>query len=486
VRQALVLVLLILVACLAAPRQWAALPGGNGRIAFTRDFAIFTIAPDGRGEPRVVGTTRTPASWPAWSPDGGSRLVFLRIASPSGLFIANADGHRLRRLIRSPVTDLEPAWSPDGTRIAFARSGRASDIFVVNVDGTGLRRLTNKKVQFFGPSWSSDGHTLAFWRAAGLGSSIYTIRADGTGLRRIASGAAPDWSPDGSRIVFARFVPGENADIWVMQADGTGARDLTAGARKQGGDAATDNLPTWSPDGTRIVFESDRASGDNPRPDLYVMNSDGSAVTRLTTTPLKNSCCLSPAWQPLCTITGTPGDDHLAGASGSLICGRGGSDTISAGDSDGHIFAGPGSDAVSGGVGNDVLAGDSGADRLDGGLGNDLLAGGAGNDRLHGDVGGDDLRGGSGGDELFGDEGNDQLFGDGGRDVLRGGSGNDLLTGGLGRDDLYGGPGNDTLFARDGVREEVVGGAGFDVARIDRGLDHVRGIERLLLSPRTP
>ena len=74
----------------------------------------------------------------------------------------------------------------------------------------------------------------------------------------------------------------------------------------------------------------------------------------------------------------------------------------------------------------------------------------------------------------------DFLVGLGGDDVLRGGKGRDTVTGGPGRDVLEGGDGADTIIARDGRRDVVSGGDGKDSARVDRGLDRVSGVERLL------
>lgn len=81
-------------------------------------------------------------------------------------------------------------------------------------------------------------------------------------------------------------------------------------------------------------------------------------------------------------------------------------------------------------------------------------------------------------DVLLGRAGNDTLYGRGGNDVLRGGTGNDRLYGGPGRDVLAGEVGNDRLYARDGVRETVNGGPGFDEAWLDR-LDVARNVERV-------
>jgi Ca2+-binding RTX toxin-like protein len=90
----------------------------------------------------------------------------------------------------------------------------------------------------------------------------------------------------------------------------------------------------------------------------------------------------------------------------------------------------------------------------------------------------DTLYGTNGPDVLLGRGGNDTLYGRGGNDVLEGGTGNDVLYGGLGRDIERGGPGNDRIYARDGRRDVVDGGPGFDEAWVDR-LDVVRNVERV-------
>ena len=96
-------------------------------------------------------------------------------------------------------------------------------------------------------------------------------------------------------------------------------------------------------------------------------------------------------------------------------------------------------------------------------------------------VGGDQndvLYGTNGPDVLLGRGGNDALFGKRGNDVLEGGTGNDVVYGGPGRDSLVGGPGNDRFHTRDGMRDVVNGGPGFDTAWVDR-LDVVRNVERI-------
>jgi len=79
-------------------------------------------------------------------------------------------------------------------------------------------------------------------------------------------------------------------------------------------------------------------------------------------------------------------------------------------------------------------------------------------------------------DVLIGRAGNDTVYALPGNDVVRGGVGNDRLYGGKGHDVLLGGPGNDRLYARDGTRDVVNGGTGFDEAWVDR-LDVVKNVE---------
>ena len=124
--------------------------------------------------------------------------------------------------------------------------------------------------------------------------------------------------------------------------------------------------------------------------------------------------------------------------------------------------------------GNDVinlLSSPVGADVFAGG-GHDQIMGSFTNDNLNGDLAivqgfdGEEL-----GAQLFGTPGNDIIDGNAGNDILRGGPADDRLSGGFGVDVMLGEAGNDTIFARDGVLNEIVdGGAGFDTAQVDEDL----------------
>ncbi|MCD4753275.1 MAG: DPP IV N-terminal domain-containing protein, partial [Anaerolineaceae bacterium] len=107
--------------------------------------------------------------------------------------------------------------------------------------------------------------------------------------------AHPDWSPDDLKIVFgsfrdARENPSGTADIYVMNSDGSALTQLTNSSWE-------DNDPEWSPDGTRIVFKSTRNTQQSGREEIFIMDSDGSDPHRLTTTNGWQSDH-DPSWSP--------------------------------------------------------------------------------------------------------------------------------------------------------------------------------------------
>lgn len=117
---------------------------------------------------------------------------------------------------------------------------------------------------------------------------IYTINADGSEQSRLTNTAAADsdpaWSPDGTKIVFSSNRHGGNMSIYLMNADGSDQKRITTNF---------DTTPSWSPDGKKIVFSSYRDG--QPNSEIYVMNADGSDQTRITNNSVID---YDPTWSP--------------------------------------------------------------------------------------------------------------------------------------------------------------------------------------------
>lgn len=203
------------------------------------------------------------------------------------IYMMNADGSGLTRLTNNHLWDNEPTVSPDGKRIAFIESPAApnhAQIYAMNIDGSDVIRLTDNQATDDLPIFSPDGTQIVFFSDRDGNSEIYVMNADGSDQTRLTDNRAldqyPSWSPDGTKIVFNSARDGYegiseirsmNGEIYIMNADGSDQTRLTQ-------DGGHDGRPMWSPDGTKILFETDR----NGHGELYVMNADGSEQTNLT------------------------------------------------------------------------------------------------------------------------------------------------------------------------------------------------------------
>lgn len=265
----------------------ATAPGLNGKIVAngTLDFfEVLTINPD--------GTNKTPIApsgiQAVWSPDG-SKVAFVKTADEQ-IYVVNADGSGQRQLTSFPDSVYEPTWSPDGSKIAFRKNipGGGSDIYVMNIDGSHLTRLTiqpdlGEGYDVYGsPDWSSEGSKIAYVSSPG---QIWTMNAsDGANKTRVAYGYQPSWSPDGTKLAFANSVYSaelaEHREIFVQNlSEGSAPTRLTY-APLGHANALDSTAPDWSPDGTKIVFNKVDAQASDPH--IVVMNADGSGQTDIT------------------------------------------------------------------------------------------------------------------------------------------------------------------------------------------------------------
>ena len=273
-------------------------PDGT-RIAYFRSdtersparYTLRTIGLDGRGARDLAVLPLPPfrLSPPAWTRDGRRIAI-----ANGGLRIVDArhGGARLLRPgARASAFTSGPQWSLDGRRLLFsAHMGHKDyDLYLVRPDGTGLRRLTTDPAEDRAPAWSPDGTRIALVRRSSGGGGIVVIRADGRLVARVThdrSDSAPTWSPDGRRLAFVR-----RSAIWTVRPDGRDARflaavpfaprriswspsgsaiaysdgneiqlvDVATGFTKQVATGVGGGLePTWSPDGSHLVFTSYR------------------------------------------------------------------------------------------------------------------------------------------------------------------------------------------------------------------------------------
>ena len=130
---------------------------------------------------------------------------------------------------------------------------------------------------------------FASTRYPATNQELYSVNPDGTGLARLTWSATgeqyPSWSPDGSRIAFESSAEGASS-IHVMNADGSDDRRVSPETYN-----AIDTEPTWSPDGSQIAFSSTRPFNDSWH--IWVMNADGSGLRQLT-----SEFSTGPAWSP--------------------------------------------------------------------------------------------------------------------------------------------------------------------------------------------
>lgn len=230
-------------------------------------------------------------------PIGGS---INSVEDPAMQFHAKADAKMNLLATMNPdggkITDLQingydPSVSPDGSKIAFCslRDDQYSQIYIANSDGSNEKRITKIGTgDSCGPVWSHEGKKIAFYSFAlthpSRNPAIWVMDPDGSNMKRIAEhGLSPSWSPDDKKIAFASNRTGK-FQIYIMNSDGSDVKRLTD-------DHGEDSAPAWAPDGAAIVFVSDRES---EHPGLYLMAPDGSEQHRLIFSKRQDFCF--PAW----------------------------------------------------------------------------------------------------------------------------------------------------------------------------------------------
>ena len=277
-------------ACCAG--AWAA-PPAHADVAFVsiRDGDPHIYLKEGNKAERQLTHGRTSNVEPAWSPDG-SRLAFT--SAREGLikiFVMNADGSAQNRLTTDDRLESAPSWSPDGTALAFYSLGReagSSEMRIVDLRSGRTTSIAGngRDKGPAAPSWSDDGSRLAFTGLDAKGKvQVWVVERDGSGLREISHGFSPRdkafaaLSPDGTRVAYIADMRG-GADLIVTEIATLESKNLSAT-----GTATKHENPQWSADGRRLLFGSTRDDADLVRMDIFVMNADGTGMRNLTRHP---------------------------------------------------------------------------------------------------------------------------------------------------------------------------------------------------------
>jgi Tol biopolymer transport system component len=267
--------------------------------AFEGSYDIWTMDTAGGGLARVTTDNTLEEFEPAWSPDGES-LAFVSGTSSSGVRIEVLDGTGTRTTFveAPPGARLNsPAWAPNGEDIAYVQTAGITSHLMVS----GARVGTNDDVFPFPAAWLSaeqllytadggiqvaalgggDATEIPFEAEIELNRPAYQRKAfdfDTPRRQPVQGIVGPALAPDGERIVFQAL-----NDIWLMD-QGQRPRRLTD-------DDYYESDPAWSPDGTRIVYSSDKAG----TPDLYILDLGTFSEQRLTGL---EGAEVSAAWSP--------------------------------------------------------------------------------------------------------------------------------------------------------------------------------------------
>ena len=237
----------------------------------------------------------------------GEKLVFAQKTDETDesteIFTIDIDGQNLKQITDNSYWDLYPAWSPDGTQVAFlSKRENDLDIYMMNADGSNQHLFYDSGLHDADIDWAGD--IIVFTSE----SKIWSIKDDGTGLTQITDPANAgqwgsanlpigDYDPrlrrDGEKVVFERLEDPESThgsyNIFSVNSDGTQVTRLTSTGYSQG-------LASWSHSGDLIVYGV-AAIGDEGKYDMYMMDADGSDNNNLTPEYFaSNFLCYSPTF----------------------------------------------------------------------------------------------------------------------------------------------------------------------------------------------
>jgi Tol biopolymer transport system component len=251
----------------------------------------------------ALGVSAAPAAFPG----GNGRIVFDsdRDGDPDIWTMRPNGSDPINLTAGSAAADGLASWRADGRKIAF-QSDRVTatnpngrfQIFVMNADGSDPTQITFTDLNNNdNPAWSPDGRKIVFVRHMNMvpedpdpgvdNHDVWTMNADGSNQRNLTNNPAedlePSWSPDGKRLAFTSDRTGSN-EVYTSSPNGSMLRQLTF-------TPGFDGAANWSPDSRMLVFDTERDGNG----EIYTMRADGSHPVNVTRNPATE---LVSGWSP--------------------------------------------------------------------------------------------------------------------------------------------------------------------------------------------
>ena len=311
--------------------SWRVSPGiGKTTCSFLRPdrkavlFASSHLDPDAEAKQQAEFALRA---------EGRARRYAWDFDPHMDIFAAAPDGSGLERLTTSEGYDAEGAYSPDGEKIVFtslrgaypaselgeedrkrleADAAYFGDIYIMNADGTDQQRLTNTPGYDGGPFFSADGERIIWRRFAEDGTvDVYTMRVDGSDERRLTDFGSMSWAPffhpSGEYAIFASDKHGR-ANFELFLVDDEGLRTPVRVTFTDG----FDGLATFSPDGRRLSWTSNRTANGTSQIFLADWNHNA-ALAALAASPLRAPAAGAAADLNMRSVVEFLADDDLEG-----------------------------------------------------------------------------------------------------------------------------------------------------------------------------